>query len=312
MKKILVTGGAGFIGSNVCKVLLEKGYSVIAIDNFITSTNKNLKDLLANKNFSFIEHDITERFTTAQSKKLSGSIAIFHLACPTGVPNLIPMAEEMLMTCSVGTKNILELARKNKSTVIFTSSSEVYGDPKVFPQTEEYNGDVDPRGVRSSYEEGKRFSESLIMMYVRKYNVDARIVRVFNTYGVGMSRKDFRVIPIFLKQALSNAPIPVEGTGNQKRTFCYVDDLVSGLLLVWKKGKKGEAYNLGGDEEVTINKLAKIILRMTGSKSKIKYVKRPSHDHQSRKPELSKIKKLGWSQKVSLSEGLQRVLNSGY
>ena len=197
-----------------------------------------------------------------------------------------------------------------KAKLLFTSSSEVYGDPQVFPQTESYTGNVDPIGIRSPYEEGKRFSESLIQMYVRKYNVDAKIVRVFNTYGPSMSSNETRVVAKFLSQALQGKLLTVEGKGLQTRTFCYIDDLVNGLLMIIKKGKKGEVYNLGSDKEVRIIDLAKLIVKVTDSKSKISFVERPSHDHKRRHPSLEKVKKLGWKQKTTLKNGLQKTFRS--
>ncbi len=302
--RILVTGGAGFIGSNLCQRLLKQGHEVVAVDNLITSTGKNVQSF---KNHpKFIKHDITKPLTI--SNKLLAINQIYHLACPTGVPNMGPLALEMLLTCSVGTRNILELARKLNAKFLFTSSSEIYGDPEVFPQTEGYTGNVNPTGARSPYEEGKRFSESLIAAYVRKYKIDAKIVRVFNTYGPQMSEKDTRVIPRFLRQALASQPLPVQGDGLQERTFCYVTDLVDGLIMIADKGKAGEVYNLGSDKKISILELAKLILKLTNSKSQIKFVSRPDHDHQSRLPALTKVKKLGWSPKTTLEAGLSKTI----
>lgn len=305
---ILVTGGAGCIGFNLCKILLEQDHKVIAIDNLITGSVENLKQLKHYPKFKFIPHDITKPFPKNFEFRLSNFEFMYHLACPTGVSNLARLGEEMLLTCSQGTKNILELARTHHAKLLFTSSSEVYGNPKSFPQTEEYTGNVDPTGFRSPYEEGKRFAESLVVAYVRKYNIDAKIVRIFNTYGPGMSNKDTRVIPQFLHQALSGKPLTVEGKGVQTRTFCYVDDLVEGLILVTQKGGKGEVYNLGSDKEMTVIELAKLVIRLTDSRSKIRFVPRPTHDHNRRHPDLTKIKKLGWEPKLSLEEGLKKTL----
>ena len=318
MTRVLVTGGAGFIGTNLCKKLLETKHEVIAIDNLITSSGESLRQFSKNPNFKFIKHDITKPFPSILNSQFSILNSIFHLACPTGVANLTRLSEEMLKTCSIGTKNILDLAIKNKAKLVFTSSSEVYGDPKVFPQNEEYTGNVNPVGLRSPYEEGKRFSESLLTAYVRKYYIDAKIVRVFNTYGPYMSIDDTRVIPKFLRAALKHKPLTVEGNGTQTRTFCYVDDLVDGLILVMEMGEKGKVYNLGSNREITIKGLAQKIIKVTGSrpkddqplaeKSKITYVERPSHDHNRRLPDLSKIRKLGWEQKINLKEGILRTI----
>lgn len=305
--RVLITGGAGFIGSNLTQKLLKSGNVVVAIDNFITGRPENIRKYLDNPKFTFLKHDITRPLTI--DHKLLTINQIYHLACPTGVDNLGPLAQEMLLTCSTGTINILELAKKTGAKLLFTSSSEVYGDAQVFPQSESYTGNVNTTGQRSPYEEGKRFAESLIAAYVRKYNIDARIVRVFNTYGPAMSQSDTRVIPRFLKQALSGNPLTVKGRGVQKRTFCYVDDLVDGLILVMKKGKSGEVYNLGNDVETAIIDLAKLIIEKTRTKSKIKYVPRPAHDHQRRLPDLKKVKKLGWKPKTSLENGLKKTLH---
>jgi nucleoside-diphosphate-sugar epimerase len=306
MKKILITGGAGFLGVNVTLAFLKKGYSIVAVDNFITSNKNNISRLKSNPGYTFIKHDIIKPFP--KSLFTSDIDSIFHLACPTGVPNLIPLAEEMLYTSSFGTKNVLELAHTTKARLVFTSSSEVYGDPKVFPQKEEYTGNVQTTGIRSSYEEGKRFAESLIAMYVRKYAINAKIVRVFNTYGPYMTLHDTRVIPHFLHQIMSNESLTVHGKGLQKRTFCYVDDLVKGLLLVNEKGMKGEVYNLGSDKEITIKKLAETIIKLSGRKSNIVFSDRPIHDHKRRLPSLEKIEKLGWNLSVDLEEGLRRTM----
>lgn len=310
MSHVLVTGGAGCIGAALCQRLLNSGLRVTAVDNLITSDGNNLKKLNENKRFTFIKHNITKSFTPANKSKLSSLDIIYHLACPTGVSNLIPMAEDMLLTCSEGTRNILELANSSSANVVFTSSSEIYGDPEEFPQQETYNGNVSTTDARSPYEEGKRFSESLCVMYARKYGVDVKIARIFNTYGPGASPFESRVVPRFLRTALAGKPIPVTGNGTQTRTFCYVDDLIDGLMLIAKKGKRGQVYNLGSDNEISILDLAKQIICLTRSKSTIKFVPRPSHDHQRRCPNLSKIEKLGWKQKVTLKEGLKKTIAS--
>lgn len=307
MKRVLISGGAGFIGSNLAKRLLSSNYYVIVVDNFITSSGKNLEVLSKHRNFVFIKHDITSEFTLAQIKLIGKVDEIFHLACPTGVPNLLPLAEQMLLTCSVGTRNILEIAKKTKAKVMFTSSSEVYGNPKEFPQTEAYTGNVNPTDVRSPYEEGKRFSESIVSMYVRKYGVDAKIVRIFNTYGPCMSLTDTRVIPRFLSLVKENKPLTVHGDGKQTRTFCYIDDLINGLLFVLEKGSVGEVYNVGSDNQLTIRELAELIRLVTKTKSKLEFVKRANHDHDGRLPDLAKIKSLGWQSTVGIYEGLLKT-----
>ncbi len=305
--KILITGAAGFIGSNLAHKLLEEGHQVVGIDNFITGSRKNIEELSSVQNFSFLEADITS-LTPAEKISLTVIDQVYHLACPTGVPNLGPLAEEMLLTCSSGTKNILDVALTNKANLVFTSSSEVYGDPETFPQEESYTGNVDPTGLRSPYEEGKRFSEALTVMYARKHGLNAKIVRVFNTYGPRMSDKDTRVIPNFIRQITKGDALTLHGEGDQRRTFCYVDDLVSGLKIIMEKGKVGEVYNLGGDEEITVKDLAGLIAAVREKELKLQYEQRPAHDHQARLPELSRIKELGWSPKINLRDGLTLTL----
>ncbi len=308
MRNALVTGGAGFIGSNLCQKLLDSSYSVIAVDNLITTSGKNSIPLIKHPHFRFIKQDITKPFSQKLIPSTYKLSTIYHLACPTGVPNIKKLGLAMLFASSVGTRNILEIARKHKARVLFTSSSEVYGDPQVFPQKETYTGNVDSVGYRSPYEEGKRFAESMIITYVRKYKLNARIVRVFNTYGANMSESDTRVIPKFLRLIRAKKSLPVEGDGLQTRTFCYIDDLVSGLIMVLETGKSGEIYNLGSKSEISIIDLAKLIIKITKSKNKIKFIKRPAHDHKRRLPSLAKIEKLGWKPKAGLNEGLKRTL----
>lgn len=305
--KALVTGGAGLIGTHLTKKLLDLGYEVVSVDNLVTGSKENIQEFLTNLKFTFINHDVIRPFPKTIERKLAATDEIYHLACPTGVPNIKTLGEEMLLTCSLGTENILELGRLMGSKVLFTSSSEVYGDPKVFPQKENYSGNVDPVGFRSPYEEGKRFAETICFLYSQKFKLPIKIVRVFNTYGPTKT-KDTRVISQFLRQALLGSPITIYGTGKQTRTFCYVSDTVESLILVMKKGKDGEIYNLGSDKEIKISDLASLILRITKSKSKIKFMPSPFPDHKRRLPDLTKITKLGWRQKISLEEGIKRTM----
>ena len=307
--KILITGSAGFIGSHLAEFFLKEGHQVVGLDNFITGDQNNADKFSKYLSLNFIESDIADMKEDLRKKLEAQKFdEVYHLACPTGVPNLITLAEEMLLTNSLGTKNILDIARKNNSKVIVASSSEVYGDPLVFPQTEEYSGNVDPIGTRSPYEEGKRFGESLVSMYVRKYSLDARIVRIFNTYGPNMSLADQRVVPKLINQLNNNQPLTVHGNGSQKRTFCYITDLLDGVVLVMKQGTPGEVYNIGSEDEVEIYKLARTLIKISGLSAEIISEPRPSHDHQARMPDLTKIKKLGWQTKINLEEGLLLTL----
>lgn len=306
-KTVLVTGGAGFIGTNLCAKLLAQGKRVIALDNFITSTGENLQVHKDNPNFIFIKRDIIKPMLELFKDDIHID-EIYHLACPTGVPNLITLAEEMLLTCSIGTRNVMELAIHHKAKVLLTSSSEAYGDPEVFPQKEEYSGNVSTTGVRSVYEEGKRFAESIVAMYVRKYKVNAKIVRIFNTYGPFMNLKESRVIPSMINQIMMGKPLTVQGNGSQNRTFCYVDDLVDGFITIMSKGKSGQVYNLGSDQQITIKELAKLFITITGLNLKIKYCKRPFHDHRGRLPSLKKAKALGWKPRTNLIKGIMKTL----
>jgi len=304
--KVLITGGAGFIGHNLIKNLLHEDAEVYAVDNFLTGKKENISGFLNNKNFHFFQLDIsTQRF-----KKVFDGLEfdrIYHLACPTGVPNIHIMGEEMIHACSFGTFNVLDIAKKSKAKLLFSSSCEVYGQPEVFPQTEMYTGNVDHIGSRSPYEEGKRFSETILKFYTRKYNVDAKIVRFFNIYGPGMSLEDTRVLPKFFKSIKEGRSLEVYGDGSQTRTFLYIDDLLKGLEIVMDTGKSGEAYNLGTDRQISISDLAELVLKISRADSKIEYVPHFISDHKDRLPSLEKICNLGWRQSVALEDGLKKM-----
>ncbi len=305
MKSILVTGGAGFIGSHLCKALVKKGYKVICVDNLKTGKIENLKEIINNRNFKFIKYNIIKPLKL--NKKIN---YIFHLASYASPPYYQKYSIETLMTNSAGTYNILEVARKNKATFLITSTSEVYGDPKEHPQKESYWGNVNPVGVRSCYDEAKRFAESLTMEYMRKYNLDVRIVRIFNTYGPRLQKDDGRVISNFIYQAINNLPITIYGKGMQTRSFCYVSDMVGGLLkMMFNKNARGQIINLGNPDEFTIKEAAYIILKLTGSKSKIVYKKLPEDDPTRRRPDITKAKKiLNWKPEIKLEEGLKATI----
>jgi nucleoside-diphosphate-sugar epimerase len=304
--RILVTGGAGFLGSNLTEDLLKEGHDVTVVDNLSTGSMENIDDLKDQSNFTFykmgIETDaFLDEFDRGTSKKFD---QVFHLACPTGVPNIEFLGEEMVEACSTGTKNVLHVAREDDAKLVFTSSSEVYGDPQVVPQAETYTGEVDPQGPRANYEEGKRFSETLVKLYVTKYGLEASTLRLFNVYGPKMNRSDTRVVPRFVQQALRNEPLTVHDGGKQRRTMCYASDLVAGLKTVMEKGASGEVYNIGSDEELTMWRLAEIIVELTNSKSELTSVPGFAHDHKSRMPNLERISALGWSRSVNLESGL--------
>jgi len=306
MGKILVAGGAGFIGSHLCEALVNKNYSIICVDNLGTGKLENLKNIIKNKNFKFIKHDIR------QPLKLNEKLDfIFHLASYASPPYYQKYSIDTLMTNSLGTFNILELAKKNKARFLITSTSEVYGDPKIHPQKETYWGNVNPVGVRSCYDEAKRFAESLTMEYMRKFKLDIRIVRIFNTYGPRLQKDDGRVISNFIYQALNNLPLTIYGDGSQTRSFCYVSDMVEGLLkMMFTEKAKNEIINLGNPGEFTIKEAAFLIKELIGSKSKIVYKKLPEDDPTRRRPDITKAKKiLNWQPKINLKQGLIETIN---
>jgi nucleoside-diphosphate-sugar epimerase len=300
-KTAVVAGGAGFVGSHLCEALLSLGMKVLCFDNLGSGRKENLKSLISNPGFKFAKHDIRKPL------KVKGKVDyVFHLASYASPPYYQKHSIETLMTNSVGTLNMLELARQKKARYLITSTSEAYGDPKEHPQKETYWGNVNPVGIRSCYDEAKRFSEALTMEYVRKHNVDCRIIRIFNTYGPRLQKDDGRVISNFIDQSLHNRPMTIYGDGSQTRSFCYVSDMVRGLILaILKPGIKGEVINLGNPGEFTVKEAANIIKRMTRSKSKIIRKPLPKDDPTRRKPDISKAEKLlGWQPQVKLVPGL--------
>lgn len=309
MKIILVTGGAGFIGSHLCEALVAKNFKVICLDNLGSGRLENLKNIRQsadkNKNFKFIKHDVQKPL------KINGEIDyIFHLASYASPPYYQKKAIETLLTNSLGTYNVLELAREKKSRFLITSTSEVYGDPKEHPQKESYFGNVNSIGVRSCYDEGKRFAEAITMEYSRKHRLDVRIARIFNTYGPRLQKDDGRVISNFIDQALNNKPLTIFGNGKQTRSFCYISDQVTGLMkLMFKEKLAGEVVNIGNPKEFTVKQAAETIKKMTNSKSKIIYKTLPQDDPCKRKPDILKAKKLlNWQPKIKLKEGLAKTI----
>ncbi len=314
MAKALVTGGAGFIGFHLCGALIKQGFTVYCLDNLITGSKNNINSLLDNPNFVFVEQDITSSFETVADR--FGEINyIFHLASPAS-PNpsasksYVNLPIETMLANSLGTYNFLLLAKEKSSKFLFASTSEIYGDPAVNPQPESYFGNVNPVGSRSVYDEAKRFGEALTFAYLRKFDLDARVIRIFNTYGPNMRKDDGRVISNFVNQALQGLPITVYGNGNQTRSFCYIDDMVDGILSVMLRGNtKGEVINLGNPDERTIAEIASIVKKLTGTSSEIVNEPRPVDDPEKRKPDIEKAKKLlKWEPKVSLEDGLKKTI----
>ncbi|MBO7431483.1 MAG: SDR family oxidoreductase [Elusimicrobia bacterium] len=300
---ILLAGGAGFLGSHFCDFLIDKGYKVFCIDNLITGKKENIKHLLKNKNFKFKNIDITKKISIKE--KFDVVINFASIASPIFY---YKYKIETLLVGSYGTYNLLELARKNKAKFLFSSTSEVYGDPAVNPQNETYWGNVNPIGKRSMYDESKRFSEALVMNYHRVYGLDTKIVRIFNTYGPRMNANDGRVVPQFINQALEDKPVTVFGKGTQTRSLCYVSDLISGIYKLLMS-KEHTPVNIGNPVEMTVKEIAQTIINLTGSKSKIIYKPLPEDDPKKRRPDISKAKKiLKWQPKVELKQGLLQTI----
>ena len=305
MKTIFVTGGAGFLGSHLCDRLIEKKYRVICLDNLITGSEKNIKHLLKNKNFKFIKTDVISNLDLNLDLD-----CIFHLASPASPINYQKYPEETALANSIGTLKMLELAVKNKARFLLASTSEIYGDPKEHPQKESYWGNVNSFGPRSCYDESKRFAESLTYLFIHKYNLDARIIRIFNTYGPRMQKDDGRVVSNFINQALDGKPLTIYGEGNQTRSFCYYSDLINGIeKVMFKKGLKGEIFNLGNPNEFKVIELAELIISLTNSRSKIKFLPLPKDDPTKRRPDITKAKNLlSWEPIVNISEGLKKTI----
>lgn len=312
-KTIIVTGGAGFIGSHLCDRLIEHGDTVICLDNLLTGSLKNIAHLINRKKFFFFNHDATIPF---KSRKFARIDEIYHLASPAD-PNVhSPMSYiahpfETMLVNSVGTWNICELASKHKAKLLFASTSEVYGDPQIPIQDESYRGNVSTVGPRAVYDESKRFGETIVSTFVREKKMDGRITRIFNTYGPRMNPNEGRAVVNFIKQALGGEPITVYGNGKQTRSFCYIDDQVEGQMLTMEKGKAGEVYNIGNDDERTILEFAKLIKKFSNSQSPIVFSKTlPEDDPHQRRPDLAKTQKeLGFRPRVDLKKGLSKTID---
>jgi UDP-glucuronate decarboxylase len=300
--RILVTGGAGFLGSHLCDRLLREGHEVLCLDNFFTGRRRNVHGFLQDRNFELVRHDVVEPIMLEVDH-------IYHLACPASPIHYQYNPVKTIKTSVLGTHNMLGLAKRVKARFLLASTSEVYGDPRIHPQTEDYWGNVNPIGIRSCYDEGKRVAETFTMDYHRQNRLDVRIVRIFNTYGPRMLPDDGRVVSNFIVQALKGEDITVYGEGSQTRSFCFVDDLVDGLVrMMCTEGFVGPV-NLGNPEEYTILDLAKKIVSMTGSRSKIVHKPLPSDDPTQRQPDITLAKqKLGWQPTVTVDDGLRRTV----
>ncbi|GHE01643.1 UDP-glucuronic acid decarboxylase family protein [Streptomyces alanosinicus] len=303
-KRAVVVGGAGFVGSHLCERLLAESYEVLCLDNFSTGTRANLSHLLDVGPIEVVSHDATEPL------RIDGPVdVVLNLASPASPVDYLRLPVETLKVGSIGTLNTLELARERGAKYLFASTSEVYGDPQVHPQQESYWGHVNPIGVRSVYDEGKRFSESAVTTYRKFYGLDASIFRIFNTYGPRMRQNDGRAIPTFITQALRSEPITISGDGQQTRSVCYVSDLVEGIVRLLRSEHNGPV-NLGNPEEMTMLDLAMLIRTECGSASEIEFIPRPQDDPERRKPDISLAKGvLGWAPEVPTAEGLKRTIS---
>lgn len=308
MKRILVTGGAGFLGGNLCKRLLDEGNFVICLDNFFTGHRNNIELLLENPCFRVIAHDITNTSIPIELKIPEGVDEIYNLACPASPPHYQFDKIETVKANTLGVINVLEYAKICNAKIFQASTSEIYGDPLEHPQKESYRGNVNTLGPRACYDEGKRIAETLFMDYHRKYGLKIRIARIFNTYGPNMDHNDGRVVSNFIVQAIRKEPITIYGNGEQTRSFCYVDDLIEGFLLLMNSDFIGPV-NLGNPQEFTMNQLAKKVKEITKSSSEVIYKDLPQDDPKMRRPDISLAKKeINWEPKVMLEEGLKKTI----
>ncbi|MEN9644631.1 MAG: hypothetical protein RL238_1300 [Actinomycetota bacterium] len=306
--RVVVAGGAGFIGSHLCRRLLAEGHAVLAVDNLVTGRRENVAELMANPDFHLLEHDIVQPFDVDGPVDL-----VMHLASPASPSDFLRIPIEILEVGSTGTRRMLDLALRKGARFLITSTSEVYGDPLVHPQPETYHGNVDPIGPRSCYDEAKRFGEALTMAYRRMRDLDTVIVRIFNTYGPRMRPDDGRVLSTFIHQALTGQPLTVHGDGSQTRSYCYVDDQVEGLLAAVRSGGAGP-YNVGSTEEYTVREVAELVVAVTGSSSPIVTMPLPAErtgDPQRRQPDLTRTSaECGWRPGVSLTDGLAVMVDA--
>ncbi len=304
MKRILITGGAGFIGSHLSERLLNEGNDIICLDNFYTGSKENIRHLLSNDRFELVRHDVINEYTAEVDE-------IYNLACPASPVHYQLNPIKTIKTCVIGTANMLELAKKCNAVILQASTSEVYGNPYIHPQNEEYWGNVNPIGIRSCYDEGKRCSETLMSDYHRQYNLNIRIARIFNTYGPKMALNDGRVVSNFIVQALKNEPLAVYGDGTQTRAFCFVDDMVDALIkLMNNKDNYSKPVNIGNPVEFKIIDFAKLIIKLLNSNSEIKFMPLPADDPLRREPDISLARELlDWEPSTSLIDGLTKTIN---
>ncbi len=301
--RILVTGGAGFIGSHLCERLLGEGHDVVCLDNFFTGSKRNIEHLLDSHRFELVRHDITQPILLEVDR-------VYNLACPASPVHYQYNPVKTIKTNVMGTINMLGLAKRVRARILQASTSEVYGDPKVHPQTEDYWGNVNPIGIRSCYDEGKRVAETLMMDYHRQNGVDIRIIRIFNTYGPRMAENDGRVVSNFILQALKGEDITVYGKGEQTRSFCYVTDLIEGIVSMMECEGFTGPVNLGNPSETSILEFAERIIELTGSSSKIVYKPLPADDPQQRQPDIRLAgEKLGWIPRIAVDDGLQKTID---
>ena len=300
---IVITGGSGFVGSYLCEKLINDGHKIIVIDNLLTGSRENINDLLDNENFSFIEHDVQDHIEIEDKVDY-----VLHFASAASPKAYTEHPVNTLKAGSVGTINTLGLAKKHSAEYLLASTSEVYGDPLISPQNEEYWGNVNPNGERSMYDEAKRFAEAAVATYSRSYGLKTKIVRIFNTYGPRMQLNDGRVVTNFIVQALRNENITIYGDGTQTRSFSYVEDTVAGIISLMNSTEY-DVFNIGNPNEMTVGQLAEKIVKLTNSTSEIKYLELPNDDPKQRKPDITKAKtKLNWEPKVNLDEGLAKTI----
>ena len=300
---IVITGGSGFVGSYLCERLINDGHNLIVVDNLLTGSTENISDLMDNENFSFIEHDVQNHIEIQNKVDY-----VLHFASAASPKAYTEHPVNTLKAGSIGTLNTLGLAKKHNSQYLLASTSEVYGDPLISPQNEEYWGNVNPNGERSMYDEAKRFAEAAVATYSRSYDIKAKIVRIFNTYGPRMQLNDGRVVTNFIFQALQDNNITIYGDGSQTRSFSYVEDTVDGIISLMQSNEY-DVFNIGNPNEITVLELAQKIIELTNSKSEIVFKSLPSDDPKQRKPDISKAKsKLGWEPKVNLEDGLIKTI----